>query len=219
MTDRRPIASRDAQPSKSLARWLADGGISANLISVFGMCAALGAGALLGWTGTDPPAIRAFWIGAAVLIQLRLIANMLDGMVAIATATASPLGEIYNELPDRISDTAVLVGLGYAAGGRLELGFAAAVLAMLTAYIRALGKVAGADQHYLGPMAKPHRMFLCTIVCLYIGCTPTAWNVSFESAWLPGLPAWILLVICAGSALTSIRRLRRVVTDLRGTSE
>ena len=136
MTDRRPIASRDAQPSKSLARWLADGGISANVISVFGMCAALGAGALLGWTGTDPPAIRAFWIGAAVLIQLRLIANMLDGMVAIATATASPLGEIYNELPDRISDTAVLVGLGYAAGGRLELGFAAASFTSLLMWLR-----------------------------------------------------------------------------------
>ena len=39
------------------------------------------------------------------------------------------------------------------------LGWAAAVLALLTAYIRALSGSLGLPQRFLGPMAKQHRMF------------------------------------------------------------
>ena len=50
-------------------------------------------------------------------IQLRLIANLLDGLVAVEGGKRTPTGELYNEAPDRIADTAVLVGAGYAVGG------------------------------------------------------------------------------------------------------
>ena len=46
------------------------------------------------------------WLCGAVLVQLRLLANVLDGMVAVGRGVASPVGELYNEIPDRVSDTA-----------------------------------------------------------------------------------------------------------------
>ena len=77
------------------------------------------------------------WLAAAVLVQLRLLANLLDGMVAIEAAQASRVGELFNEVPDRVSDAATLVGLGFAVGSVPLLGFLAAILAILVAYIRA----------------------------------------------------------------------------------
>ena len=39
---------------------------------------------------------------AAVCVQLRLLANLLDGMVAVGSGQASRIGELYNEVPDRV---------------------------------------------------------------------------------------------------------------------
>jgi len=61
-------------------------------------------------------------------------------MVAIASGTASPVGELYNDVPDRFSDAATFIGLGFAAGGYPMLGWIAAILAIMTAYVRILGK-------------------------------------------------------------------------------
>ena len=47
---------------------------------------------------------------------LSLLANLLDGMVAMGRGVASPVGELFNEVADRVSDTAILLGLGWAAG-------------------------------------------------------------------------------------------------------
>ena len=46
------------------------------------------------------------------------------------------------------------------------LGWCAAVLAVLTAYVRVLGGSLGVTQHFIGPMAKQHRMFTLTIATL-----------------------------------------------------
>jgi phosphatidylglycerophosphate synthase len=81
------------------------------------------------WPGAAPP----LWLAGALLTQLRLLANLLDGMVAIGRgiAIASPAGELFNEVPDRVSDSAVFLRLGVA-GGNLTLGLAATLAAMAT---------------------------------------------------------------------------------------
>ena len=78
------------------------------------------------------------WLVAAACVQLRLVCNLLDGMVAIEGGRKSKVGAIYNEFPDRIADTLFLVPLGYAAG-MPWLGWACALLAALTAYVRVFG--------------------------------------------------------------------------------
>lgn len=206
--DRRPIASRNRQSSQAMAHALVRRGIAPNTISIAGMLCCLGAALCLGATHLGGVWARGAWLAAALIIQLRLLANMLDGMVAIEAGQTSPVGELYNDIPDRISDTAVLVGLGYAVGGHVALGYSAALLAMLTAYIRAVGKVAGAHQEFCGPMAKPHRMFLVTLLALWSGLAPAAWQPA-------GGVTSILVLVVLGSALTCVRRVQKIVARLR----
>ena len=61
-------------------------------------------------------------------------------MVAVGSGKASPLGEVYNEVPDRIADPLILIGAGFAAGGSPTLGYVAALLAVFVAYVRVLGR-------------------------------------------------------------------------------
>lgn len=213
--ERRPLATRERGWARAASRWLAAGGISPNTISVSGMFAGLLAGAALVATDIVPRWESVAWVAAAAFVQLRLLANMLDGMVAMETGRTSPVGELFNEIPDRVSDVAILVGLGYAAGGRPELGWALALAAVFTAYVRAEGRVAGAPQDYSGPFAKPHRMFLVTLVALYCGLAPETWRPVRPGDPLPGVPAWAALILLLGTAGTAVRRLVRIARVLR----
>src|ERR1700745_547437 len=149
-----------------------------------------------------------FWVSGAVLVQLRLLANLYDGMVAVLRQVASPVGELFNEVPDRVSDAATLIGFGYATGSNPVLGFVATIFAIFLAYMRAQGKVAGAHQEFCGPMAKQQRMGTVTIAAIACAVIPGA------SDWqIPMLALWVII---AGCIVTIIRRLQRIVTTLRG---
>ena len=216
--DRRPIAARNLRIFQSLASALARAGVSANGISAAGMVCGIAAGVSLSFTSRYPDGARAFWAAGAAFIQLRLLANMLDGMVAIESKTASKIGELYNEVPDRVSDYATLVGLGYAAGGHVVWGYAAACFAILTAYVRAMGKAAGAQNEFCGPMAKQQRMFVTTLVSIFCAASPAAWQ-SLELAGRGyGAPQLALAVITFGCMVTASRRLRRIARTLKASS-
>jgi phosphatidylglycerophosphate synthase len=211
---RRPIAARSWGFSQRVTAFLVARGASANAISVWGMLAGLLAGVLLYATSLVERGAWALWLGAALCIQLRLLTNMLDGMVAVARGTTSKVGELYNEIPDRVSDTAALVGLGYAAGGEPIFGWAAALIAMSTAYVRATGTAAGAKPDFGGPMAKPHRMALTTATAIACAFT-TLYGAGVVRAWELGLPAWCLIAVIIGSAWTALARLLRIAHELR----
>lgn len=152
---RRPLASRSAGWAKWLAERLAATAITPNQISVISILwAALGAGLII-WGGSIA------WILAAVAVQLRLLCNLMDGMVAVEGGKATPNGVIYNEFPDRIADILVIVSLGYGAGVPW-LGWAGALIAVLTAYIRVFGGSLGLSQDFSGIMAKQRRMAALT---------------------------------------------------------
>lgn len=208
--DRRPIAARRLGPVVRLVGWLARRGASANAISLAGMACGLLAGAAFALIDAQPGWARPLWLLGAVLIQLRLLANLLDGMVAIARGVASPVGELFNEVPDRVSDTAVLVGAGLAAGTGWALGLAAALAAMSTAYVRALGRGMGWPSDFSGPMAKQQRMFCLTVLAVWCAVAPAGWGLASM------LPAVVLAAVAALSALTAVRRLRRLAGALRG---
>lgn len=215
--DRRPIAARELGASKAAAAWMARRGFSANGISIAGMVLGVLGGASLFLTARRPDMAWLFWTGGALFTLLRLLANMFDGMVAIERGTASKVGELFNEVPDRVSDTATLIGLGYAAGGDVLLGFGAALAAMMTAYVRAVGKGAGAPSEFCGPMAKQQRMFLVIAVSVFCAAAPAAWERMPLGCCTPGVPAGILGLILAGSVITVLRRLVRIGARLRGT--
>lgn len=214
-TERRPIAARGWPIWQRTARWLARRGVSPNGISLAGMACGIGAGIALAATPHVAGWERAAWLAAAALIQGRLLANLLDGMVAIESGRASAVGELYNEVPDRVSDTATILGAGHAVGGDVILGGLAACAAMFTAYVRALGKAAGGRHEYCGPMAKQQRMALLTVVALAGGLLPAAWLPARGPADGRGLVAAALVVIIVGSLITAARRLSRIAAALR----
>lgn len=214
--DRRPIAARRLRIFQVMAARLADWGVAPNAISVAGMASGVAAGAALAATAWWPGAARPLWLAAAALVQGRLLANMLDGMVALHPGRApSRLGELYNEAPDRVSDAATLIGLGYAAGGEPWLGYVAAILAVFTAYVRALGKAAGAPNDFRGPMAKQQRMALVTAAAIYMALAPASWRPETWRSDARGLAAAILALIAVGCVITSARRLAAAARALR----
>jgi phosphatidylglycerophosphate synthase len=154
--DRRPIAARSSAWAQWLAARLARSPITPNQISLFSVVLAAIGAALITTGGAVGLVV------AALCIQLRLLCNLLDGMVAVEGGKASPLGAIYNEFPDRVTDSLFLVSAGYAAGAGW-LGWLAALIAVATAYVRVFGGALGLRQDFSGIMAKQRRMMLLTL--------------------------------------------------------
>lgn len=204
-SDRRPISARESPLSQRLAHLLHRWKISPNTISIVSVLFSIIAAVCLFFTSkVENPLL--FW-GAAIFIILRLLANMLDGMVAIESGKISVLGEIFNEVPDRISDVVIFVAAGYALNSSAWLGYVAAILSLLVAYIRALGNHMGVTKLFQGPMAKSHRMFVLAAACIYYG--------TFSGIFpIPFLLYWTLVVIALGSLVTFIRRLARIVSEV-----
>jgi len=159
---RRPIAVRSSAWASLVSRALIDIGLTPNQVSalsiVFAACAAV---ALAGSSHLDGGWRIAALVTCAICIQLRLLCNLFDGMMAIEGGQRTPLGDLYNDVPDRIADPVILIAAGVATGKLalgLWLGWLAALLAVLTAYVRVLGAASGAGHDFTGPMAKQHRM-------------------------------------------------------------
>ncbi len=182
-----------------------------NAISVASAVFSAGAGACLVWAGHAALAgVPWLFLGAALLMQVRLLCNLFDGMVAIEGGFRTKSGEIFNELPDRFADAFILIGAGYCTNTSAWmpwLGWLATVLAMLTAYVRALGASAGAGQEFCGPMAKQHRMALITLAC--VGSAVLAW-LKVETDLMP----WALGVVVVGCGVTVFRRTFRIIRAL-----
>ena len=121
----------------------------------------------------------------------------------------TPTGALFNELPERISDVVVLIAAGYSvtpSWGR-EAGWSAAVLALLTAYVRVLGGALGRKQDFSGPMAKPQRGIVLIAACLLAA-------VEMALHGSEAVLAVSLILIAAGSAVTVYRRARRLCVEL-----
>ncbi len=206
MGERRPLTSRDAAWAKATASWLARRRVPPNGISLFSVVAAAGAAAAF-LASREAAAVPRILLlcAAAAGIQLRLLCNLLDGMVAVEGKLGSKSGELFNDVPDRVADPVILVAAGYALpwpwGG--ALGWLAGLLAVFTAYVRLLGGATGAGQDFGGPMAKPHRMAVMTAASLaeavFGGVAPRG-----------ALLAAGLAVVAAGSLVTAARRVVKI---------
>ena len=126
--------------------------------------------------------------------------NLLDGMVAIEHDKKSLVGGLFNEVPDRVSDTLTLLGVGFLVKDMpygMDLTYIAIFLAITTAYIRTLGASLNCGHHFLGPMAKQHRMALLSGGCIV-------------AIWYPPVFFYILIIMNTGLLITCYRRLAKV---------
>lgn len=213
LDNRRPLKSRDTGWARQGAAMLARAGVTPDAVSAGAVVFGLAGGGLLAASGLLDGAPRiAALAGGALCIQLRLICNLMDGIVAVEHGRGGPLGPIWNELPDRIADAAFLVGAGYGAalagaGWGEAAGWAAAVFAVLTAYIRELGRALGQPADFGGPMAKPQRMALLTAAAI-VAIFEHKWGWDGETL------AGALSLIAIGAALTAALRTGRLAARL-----
>lgn len=212
---RRPLRTRDTKWARNSAAWLAAKGLTPNSISVASIIFAAVAGAALFIAGRSSSVLMsaAAYFLSIVGIQGRLLCNLFDGLVAIEGGRRTKSGELFNELPDRISDVLILLGAGFSVPGNSwlpQLGWGAAAISLIVAYVRALGASAGAGQCFLGPMAKPHRMALMTAACV-AAIVGLPWGFSDE------ILAGALALIIVGGLVTTIRRSISLVRTLEAS--
>lgn len=212
--DRRPLRSRDARLVQRLAAGLHGLGATPNAVSATSMVFALIAASAFCLSGLVDPLSRALLLGlAAGGMGLRLLCNVLDGLLAVEHGRGSPTGPIWNERPDRISDTLIIVGAGYGAAlmgaaWAAPLGWLAAVLALLTAYVRELGRGLGQPADYSGLGPKPIRMAILAVGA-GLGVLEPLWAGRGEA-----LGGAVVLTGLA-SAVTVFTRTRRLAQRLR----
>jgi phosphatidylglycerophosphate synthase len=211
--NRRPIKARSLVIIQRFASWLAKSSITPNQISVLS----------IGFSLLVPISFVVFeagtWVaslGAMLGIQLRLLCNLLDGMVAIEGQKKSVAGGIYNEFPDRIADTVILVGVAacdISDPWLATLGMTASFLAAMTAYTRLLGASLGTKQYFDGPMAKQHRMAFLTLTMIALPILNLlVLNRAISSAMVIKIS---LIVISIGCIATVFRRLRKISSELQ----
>jgi phosphatidylglycerophosphate synthase len=205
---RRPIADLFRQTATFAVRACLRLGIHPDVVSYSSVLAAALA-ALCFWQAGDR-----LWllIPAAGFCYLRLWLNMLDGMVALASGIASPRGELVNELPDRVSDVIIFVGVAHSGLCHGLSGYWAAILALLTAYVGTLGQAIAGRREFGGLMSKPWRM-----VVLHIGSwllLADRWGPNWSREWPLTILDWTHLVIVLGCLQTIAVRLKRTISRL-----
>jgi phosphatidylglycerophosphate synthase len=210
---RRPIADRFRKTAHGAVRLCVKLGIHPDVISYLSVVAAALA-AVCFWKAAAAPWLL---ILGPAFCHLRLWFNMLDGMVALASGKASWRGEILNDLPDRISDILIFVGVAHSGLCHVISGYWAALFAVLTAYVGMFGQAVGVQREFSGIMAKPWRM-----VTLHIG----SW-IALGMIWLRGdagrsatgatltILDWTCLVVVIGCVQTVVVRLNRIFRALR----
>jgi len=208
--DRRPLASRDTGWARLLARRAAAAGMTPNGISLASTGFAGLAGAAL-WMahGASGPVGIACLLLAALGCQLRLLCNLIDGMVAIEGGRASATGALWNELPDRVSDILILVAVGLTADAPV-LGWAAATAAVLAAYVRELGHRLTGTVDFTGVMAKPQRMAAVTLACGLAILARLSGTVHDTVIF-----RWTITGVLIGATWVTVSRTRRLLGALR----
>ena len=213
-SSRRPIADGFRLTARRATRYCVRAGVSADAISYLSIVAAAIA-AFCFWQSSRHPWLL---IVAPLFCYLRLWCNMLDGMVALTSGSASPRGEVLNDLPDRVSDVLIFVGVAHSGWMNPLFGYWAALFSLGTAYVGTLGQAVGVQREYAGLMSKPWRM-----VVLHLGawltCALFFWNngdtniIGRRSAL-----EWTCLIVIAGCVQTSARRLGRILRALKAKS-
>jgi phosphatidylglycerophosphate synthase len=203
--DRRPLKVRGASWAKGLAKFLAGTGLTPNQISILSMVMAVVSLISFYYSNHN----KLLLVCAAIFIQMRLLCNLFDGMVAVEHGKKTSTGDIYNDAPDRVADVLIIFGLALAVRDQpyaLHLGWAASIIAVMTAYIRVLGRSLGTTSYFIGPMAKQHRMFLITISAItdyILHLIDIDFSISYIS----------LYVMVVGGTVTCLRRLNKIIKD------
>jgi phosphatidylglycerophosphate synthase len=208
MMERRPIKTRSLDVVKNIASFLARIGVSPNHISLLSIIFSVIALGCYGMVNNS----SIYLIFAIIAIQLRLLCNLFDGMVAVEHNQKTITGELYNDVPDRFADFFIILGAGLASSGlpySVLISLVAASVAITTAYVRVLGAAMNCRHYFNGPMAKQHRMAVLSIAALVDFIL-----IQTSVVLLAYTTYFALFVIVLGGLLTIGNRLSKISKEL-----
>ena len=135
------------------------------------------------------------FLAVPLFVFIRLATNALDGMVARKTGASSAIGEVHNEVLDRISDAVVILSIGMTGLGSMQLSSVVCAFMMLGSFIGLSSKAAGGRRIYDGVMGKPDRMVV-------VGA------LSFIAVWYQSSILWNagLGFMAAGALISCLQR-------------
>lgn len=185
----KPAAQRALHP---LVDACVSRGVSADQLTL----AAIPVAALGGLCLALSDSFTALLLAVPVLALLRLGLNLVDGQVARRTGTTHPIGEVLNEVGDRLSDILFVGGLAFVAAVGPLLAACAVVASVLASYVGITARAVGLPRQYGGVMSKPARMLVLAVAA------PLTFGL--DAAWPLQLGAWLIL---AGALVTLVQRL------------
>jgi len=161
-------------------------GIAADLLTAVGLLISLATAVVIA---------SGHLVWGVVGVILAGLADLLDGTVARKTGQASPRGSFFDSVADRVSDAALLIGVGWYLGRDSAhlpmLAFAVAALSMVISYERAKAESLGL-QAKGGLMERAERFVLLSIALAFDIIVPVL---------------WVMLVL---TAFTAVDRFRKV---------
>lgn len=130
-------------------------------------------------------------------VLLRLLFNLMDGLLARELRLADTWGEVKNEFGDRIADGAIFLGLVFGGYVDAQMAALALFLMLLVSYLGILGKALGGERVYGGVFAKGDRMISLALFTLYPVLTGNLQSFN-----------WYLLFASSAALVTVLQRLR-----------
>lgn len=198
---RRLLSAYFERPGVSLLVRL---GVSPNAVTLSGLAIAAASAVLVG--------AGSLAAGGAVLLASGLL-DLFDGALARATGRASSFGALLDSVVDRVSESAVLLGLlvyylqrpnEIDATIGAVLVFVVVVASVLVSYVRARAEGLGIDCN-IGVLTRPERVGV-----LVVGLVAGQW-------WLPATSA-ALAVIALLASVTVVQRVLHVRGELAEAS-
>lgn len=148
---------------RPIVRQVHSTGITPNQITLFTCCLSIAFGLWLYTTGTAK--LFAFF---PVFLFLRMAMNAIDGMLAKEHNMKTPVGAIYNEVTDVVSDGFLYIAF-------LPFSFINKELLFFVIYFSAVTEITGLavlsngkPRQYAGPMGKSDRAFVFSVMAILI---------------------------------------------------
>lgn len=210
---RRPMELRGNTQIKAICTGLARRGLHPNHISVCVLFFSLLASFFLIFSLYFTEASPLLYFLSIVCIGLRLLSSLLDGMLAIEMKRKIFDGDLYNELPEIISDLLLFCSVGWILQSEIPLGFSIGLfvswLSLATAYVRQTGASLLGKPYFMGWMSKLNRMI---VLVVGLGCQMILFAFNIKPLFALGTA---LTIISLGCIQTVLIRLKCIRADLR----
>ncbi|MFB6283896.1 MAG: CDP-alcohol phosphatidyltransferase family protein [Halobacteria archaeon] len=148
------------------------------------------------------------YIGAAVVVVVSGLLDVVDGELARKTGESTPAGDFLDHAFDRFSDVIIVVGVT-AGVNQWMLGTFALTGVILTSYLGTQAQAVGAGRDYGGLMGRSDRFAIVILGAVVQAFVPVL-TQSFQvgGATVPELSpvSWVLIVYAVLGNLTALQR-------------